>query len=117
MCHRLVHDLSPESGDSMDEDDDESIEIQKERFLISCLARSAINNNNSISQVTQTTCERFCDKTETIKDTYAKFEWQQNHLERINNHINEQHLNKVLDSPCQNINLINNNFIQVCIWL
>lgn len=110
---RLVHDLSPESEDSMDDDDEESLAVQRERFLLSCLAQSAINNNNSISHVTDTTCDKFCNKTETITETYAKLEWQQNHLERINNHINEQHLNKVLDSPYQNINLINNNFLQL----
>lgn len=109
---RLVHDLSPDSADSTEEEDDESLAVQRERFLLSCLAQSAINNNNSIRHVTETTCDRFCDKTRTITETYAKLEWQQNHLERINNHINEQHLTTVLDCPYQNMNLINNNFIQ-----
>ncbi|KAL4233767.1 C-Jun-amino-terminal kinase-interacting protein 1 [Mactra antiquata] len=115
---RLVHDLSPDSDDSMEEEDDESLEVQRERFLISCLAQSAINNNNnnSISDVQNTTCGRFCDTTETITETYAKLEWQQTHLEQINNHINEQHLNKVHEttttSQYPNINLINNNFLQ-----
>lgn len=112
---RLVHDISPESSDSTEEEDDESITLRRERFLISCLAQSAINsnNNNSISYVSQTTCDRFCDKAETITETYAKLESRQNHFERINNHINEQHLFNGTDALNQNINLINNNFLQL----
>ncbi|XP_052807808.1 JNK-interacting protein 1-like [Mya arenaria] len=108
---RLMHDLSPDSDESAEEDD-ESLAVQRERFLISCLAQSAINNNNSISHVSQTTCDSFCDRTENITETFTKLEWKQNQFERINNHINEQHLTKVLERPLHNINLINNNFLQ-----
>ncbi|WAR07142.1 JIP1-like protein [Mya arenaria] len=93
---RLMHDLSPDSDESAEEDD-ESLAVQRERFLISCLAQSAINNNNSISHVSQTTCDSFCDRTENITETFTKLEWKQNQFERINNHINEQHLTKSPD--------------------
>lgn len=115
LFFRLIHDLSPDTDDSSS-DDEESLAVQRETFILSCLAQSTINNN-SINHVSQTTCHASCGasrvRTESISDTYAKLEWKQHHLEQINNQINEQHLYKMLEQPCQNINQINNNFLQV----
>ncbi|KAH3725511.1 hypothetical protein DPMN_051355 [Dreissena polymorpha] len=109
---RLVHDLSPDSEENYTDEDEESLAVQRESFLISCLAQAAINNNNSISHLSQTTCDRFCHKTENITESFTRFEWKQHQFERINNHINEQHLYKTLEEPIANINLVNNNYLQ-----
>ena len=108
---RLMHDLSPESDESSS-DDEETQAVQREAFILSCLAQSTINNN-SINHVTQTTCPRTRACKDNITETYAKLELNQHHLEQINNQINEQHLYKMLERPCQNINQLNKNFLQV----
>lgn len=106
-----MHDLSPETEESSS-DDEETQAVQREAFILSCLAQSTINNN-SINHVSQTTCTRSCGRQETISETYAKLELKNHQFERINNQINEQHLYKMLERPCQNINQLNNNFLQV----
>ena len=108
---RLMHDLSPESDESSS-DDEETQAVQREAFILSCLAQSTINNN-SINHVTQTTCPRTRACKDNITETYAKLELNHHHFEQINNQINEQHLYKMLERPCQNINQLNKNFLQV----
>lgn len=110
-----MHDMSPETDDSSG-DDEETLAVQREAFILSCLAQSTINNNNSINHVSQTTCSRTHGRQASITETYAKLELKQHHFEQINNQINEQHLYKMLEGPHQNINQLNNNFLQVSVF-
>ena len=105
---RLAHDISPDYYASDDEDETDTV-LQREKFLLGCLnqATTNINNNNSISSLSQTVC----DKTENITETFAKLQWKEEQLEKINNEINKNHLTK--EDHNNHINLINNNYIQV----
>ena len=105
---RLAHDISPDYYAGDDEDETDTV-LQREKFLLGCLnqATTNINNNISISSLSQTVC----DKTENITETFAKLQWKEEQLEKINNEINKNHLTK--EDHNNHINLINNNYIQV----
>ena len=112
LYFRLAHDISPDNYPT-DDLDDTDVVLQREKFLLDCLnqATTNINNNNSITHLTQTVCDQTCDKTEKITETFAKLKWKEEQLEKINNEINKNHLTK--EDHNDHINFINNNYIQV----
>lgn len=111
LTFRLAHDISPDNYPT-DDLDDTDVVLQREKFLLDCLnqATTNINNNNSITHLTQTVCDQTCDKTEKITETFAKLKWKEEQLEKINNEINKNHLTK--EDHNDHINFINNNYIQ-----
>lgn len=113
VSSRLAHDISPDYYPS-DGSDDADTDLQRKKFLFDCLnqATTNINNNNSITHVSQTVCDQSCGKTENITETFTKLQWKEEQLERINNEINKNHLTK--EDHNNHINLINNNYLQVC---